>query len=74
MQPMHTVLIVKTCVCFGCRYLKSCVWQAEKKKEMQERKLVQTLYSDLVDTVKLNGLNKKVSLHVGTITDVKGNQ
>uniref|UniRef100_A0AAQ4Q695 Uncharacterized protein n=1 Tax=Gasterosteus aculeatus aculeatus TaxID=481459 RepID=A0AAQ4Q695_GASAC len=41
------------------RYLKSCVWQAEKKKEMQERKLVQTLYSDLVDTVKLNGLNKK---------------
>ncbi|XP_037336463.2 ankyrin repeat domain-containing protein 53 [Pungitius pungitius] len=41
------------------RYLKSCVWQAEKNKEMQERKLVQTLYSDLVDMVKLNGLNKK---------------
>ncbi|XP_031145778.1 ankyrin repeat domain-containing protein 53 isoform X1 [Sander lucioperca] len=41
------------------RYLKSYMWQTDKKKEMQERKLVQTLYSDLVDMVKLNKLNKK---------------
>ncbi|KAM6894233.1 LOW QUALITY PROTEIN: ankyrin repeat domain-containing protein 53 [Lycodopsis pacificus] len=41
------------------RYLKNCMWQEDKKKEMQERKLVQTLYSDLVDVVKLNDLNEK---------------
>ncbi|XP_042368642.1 ankyrin repeat domain-containing protein 53 [Plectropomus leopardus] len=47
------------------RYLKSCMWQTEKKKEMHERKLVQNLYSDLVEMVKLNDLNKK------TLIDVK---
>ncbi|XP_032399970.1 ankyrin repeat domain-containing protein 53 isoform X1 [Etheostoma spectabile] len=41
------------------RYLKSSMWQTDKKKEMQERELVQTLYSDLVDMVKLNKLNQK---------------
>ncbi|XP_034413518.1 ankyrin repeat domain-containing protein 53 [Cyclopterus lumpus] len=41
------------------RYLKSCMWQTGKKKEMQERKLVHTLYSDLVDAVKLIDLDKK---------------
>ncbi|XP_049923129.1 ankyrin repeat domain-containing protein 53 [Epinephelus moara] len=47
------------------RYLKNCLWQTHKKKEMKERRLVQTLYSDLVDMVKLNDLNKK------TLIDVK---
>ncbi|XP_029310417.1 ankyrin repeat domain-containing protein 53 isoform X1 [Cottoperca gobio] len=41
------------------RYLKSCMWQTYKQKEMQERKLGQTLYSDLVDKVKLDNLKKK---------------
>ncbi|XP_060887993.1 ankyrin repeat domain-containing protein 53 [Labrus mixtus] len=41
------------------RYLKSCIWQKEKDKEVKERKLVQELYRDLVDMVKLNDLNKK---------------
>ncbi|KAK5893401.1 hypothetical protein CgunFtcFv8_006276 [Champsocephalus gunnari] len=41
------------------RYLKSCMWQTDKKKEMQERKLSQTLYIDLVGMVKLNKINKK---------------
>lgn len=43
-----------------CRYLKSCMWQEDKKKEMQERKFVQSLYRDLVGKAKLNELNKKV--------------
>ncbi|KAM9335550.1 ankyrin repeat domain-containing protein 53 [Symphorus nematophorus] len=47
------------------RYLKSCMWQEEKRKEMQERKLVQALYSELVDLAKMNDLNKK------TLIDVK---
>ncbi|XP_035531401.1 ankyrin repeat domain-containing protein 53 [Morone saxatilis] len=47
------------------RYLKNCMWQKDKKKEMQERKLVQALYSDLVDMAKMNNLNKK------TLIDVK---
>ncbi|KAI3376318.1 hypothetical protein L3Q82_016800, partial [Scortum barcoo] len=41
------------------RYLKSCMWQRDKEKEMQERKLGQALYSDLVGKVKLNYLKKK---------------
>ncbi|XP_059211187.1 ankyrin repeat domain-containing protein 53 [Centropristis striata] len=41
------------------RYLKNCMWQLDKKKEMQERRLVQTLYSDLVDMVKVNNHNRK---------------
>lgn len=40
------------------------MWQKEKNKEMQERKQVQALYGDLVDMVKLNDLNKKVSFYV----------
>ncbi|XP_071315475.1 ankyrin repeat domain-containing protein 53 isoform X2 [Trachinotus anak] len=47
------------------RYLKSCMWKAQKKKEMEERKLVQALYSDLVDMVKLNNLKRR------TLTDEK---
>lgn len=39
------------------------MWQANKAKEMEERKLVQSLYGDLVDMCKLNTLNKKVSKH-----------
>ncbi|TNN45425.1 Ankyrin repeat domain-containing protein 53 [Liparis tanakae] len=41
------------------RYLKNWMWQSGKKKEMQQRKLVQRLYGDLVGEVKLNRLNKK---------------
>ncbi|KAG7241538.1 hypothetical protein INR49_025443 [Caranx melampygus] len=41
------------------RYLKSCMWKAEKKKEMEERKLVQALYTDLVDMVRLNNVRRK---------------
>ncbi len=37
------------------------MWQEDKKREMQERKLVQVLYSDLVHMAKLNNLNSKVS-------------
>lgn len=44
-----------------CRYLKNCMWKAEKKKEMEERKLVQALYTDLVDMVRLNNGRRKVS-------------
>lgn len=40
------------------------MWQKDKTKEMKERKLVQALYGDLVDVVKLNDRNKKVSLYV----------
>lgn len=36
------------------------MWQEDKKKEMQERKLVQSLYRDLVGKAKLNELSKKV--------------
>ncbi|XP_068444108.1 ankyrin repeat domain-containing protein 53 isoform X2 [Clinocottus analis] len=41
------------------RCLKNGVWQHEKKMEMRERKLVQALYSELVDMVKLNHIDKK---------------
>ncbi|XP_068164916.1 ankyrin repeat domain-containing protein 53 [Antennarius striatus] len=41
------------------RYLKSCMWQEGKKKEMQERKLVQVLYRDLVDIAKEKDHRKK---------------
>ncbi|XP_053199087.1 ankyrin repeat domain-containing protein 53 [Scomber japonicus] len=41
------------------RYLKNCMWQANKAKEMEDRKLVQSLYGDLVDMCKLNTFNKK---------------
>lgn len=50
---------------FLCRYLKSCMWQEDKKKEMRERTLVQALYRDLLDMAKLNDLNKKVQLSRG---------
>ncbi|XP_076581610.1 ankyrin repeat domain 53 [Chaetodon auriga] len=46
------------------RYLKSCMWQQDKKKEMQERKLVQALYCDLVDMAKLDDANKKTLIDV----------
>ncbi|XP_026209221.1 ankyrin repeat domain-containing protein 53 [Anabas testudineus] len=41
------------------RYLKNCVWKAEKRKEMEERIQVQALYSDLVNMAKQNNLNQK---------------
>ncbi|AWO97549.1 putative ankyrin repeat domain-containing protein 53 [Scophthalmus maximus] len=41
------------------RYLKSCMWEAGKKKEMEERKLAQALRGDLVAMAKLNELNKR---------------
>ncbi|CAJ1085987.1 ankyrin repeat domain-containing protein 53 [Xyrichtys novacula] len=34
------------------RYLKSCMWQKEKDKEMKERKRAQDLYKDLVAGVR----------------------
>lgn len=40
------------------------MWQKDKGKEQQERKLVQALYGDLVDMVKLDKLSKKVGLCV----------
>lgn len=43
------------------------MWQEDKKKELQERKLVQALYRDLVGMAKQNELNKKVSLCVEEI-------
>lgn len=45
-----------------CRYLKNCIWKLEKKRELEERKLVQALYSDLVDMVKLYNVSKRVSM------------
>nr|XP_020475316.1 ankyrin repeat domain-containing protein 53-like [Monopterus albus] len=45
------------------RYLKSCMWKAEKNKEMEERKLVRTLYSDLVDMAKVNHLHKRTLIN-----------
>lgn len=43
------------------------MWDKDKKKEMQERTLVQALYCDLVDMAELNDLNKKVSSCVAEI-------
>lgn len=43
------------------------MWLEDKKKEMQERRLIQTLYRDLVGMAKQNELNKKVSLYVKEI-------
>ncbi|XP_038587463.1 ankyrin repeat domain-containing protein 53 [Micropterus salmoides] len=63
----HTALDLARICCRRkvARYLKSCVWQQDKKKEMQKRRLVQALYRDLVDRAKLNELNKK------TLNDMK---
>lgn len=36
------------------------MWQEDKKKEMQERMLVQALYRDLLDKANQNNLNRKV--------------
>ncbi|XP_028330128.1 ankyrin repeat domain-containing protein 53 [Gouania willdenowi] len=41
------------------RYLKNCMWQAEKKKEMDERKSLQALYRDLVDLDKNSQWKRK---------------
>lgn len=43
------------------------MWLEDKKKEMQERRLIQALYRDLVGMAKQNELNKKVSLYVKEI-------
>uniref|UniRef100_A0A665US37 Si:ch211-1o7.2 n=1 Tax=Echeneis naucrates TaxID=173247 RepID=A0A665US37_ECHNA len=49
------------------RYLKSCMWTIEKRKEMEERKLVQALYHDLVDMAKRNNLKRQVSVSLKLI-------
>ncbi|RVE60401.1 hypothetical protein OJAV_G00180640 [Oryzias javanicus] len=41
------------------RYLKNCLWQANKKTEMEERKLAQALYRDLVTQGKGATSSKK---------------
>uniref|UniRef100_A0A3P9KA64 Uncharacterized protein n=1 Tax=Oryzias latipes TaxID=8090 RepID=A0A3P9KA64_ORYLA len=41
------------------RYLKNCLWQENKKTEMEERKLAQALYRDLVTQAKRDTFNKK---------------
>ncbi|XP_075307895.1 ankyrin repeat domain-containing protein 53 [Odontesthes bonariensis] len=46
------------------RYLKNCLWLRDKMREMEERRLVQTLYRDLVNMAKQNIYNK-------TLTDEK---
>lgn len=46
------------------------MWQADKKQEMEDRKQVQALYTDLVDAVKMRDLNKKVSWYRGSAGDV----
>uniref|UniRef100_UPI0037E6FF73 ankyrin repeat domain-containing protein 53 n=1 Tax=Semicossyphus pulcher TaxID=241346 RepID=UPI0037E6FF73 len=45
------------------RYLKSCMWQEDKRKEMQERKQAQALYTNLVEMVRLNDCNKKTMVN-----------
>lgn len=47
-----------------CRYLKSHRWMAEKKKEMEKRKQVQALYSDLVELAKVDNVKKRVNIQV----------
>ncbi|XP_071774158.2 ankyrin repeat domain 53 [Centroberyx gerrardi] len=58
----HTALDLARIWCHRkvARYLKNCMWQADKKKEMEGRKLVQTLYQDLVDMAKLNDHKKQM--------------
>uniref|UniRef100_A0A3Q3AZT6 Ankyrin repeat domain 53 n=2 Tax=Kryptolebias marmoratus TaxID=37003 RepID=A0A3Q3AZT6_KRYMA len=41
------------------RYLKDCEWQANKTRELEERKQAQALYRDLLNTFKHSNLNKK---------------
>lgn len=41
------------------------MWQEAKKKELQERKLVQNLYRDLIGQVDMNERHKKVSFACG---------
>lgn len=36
------------------------MWEEDKKKEMQQRILVQALYRDLLDKAKQDNLNRKV--------------
>ncbi|XP_035004643.1 ankyrin repeat domain-containing protein 53 isoform X1 [Hippoglossus stenolepis] len=40
------------------RYLRSCMWKAEKKKEMKEMAQARILYRDLVAEAKLNVIDK----------------
>ncbi|XP_058482114.1 ankyrin repeat domain-containing protein 53 [Solea solea] len=47
------------------RYLKTCMWEVEKRKEMKERKLAHALYRELIATAKVNDGNK------GTLIDEK---
>ncbi|XP_072233042.1 ankyrin repeat domain-containing protein 53 [Leuresthes tenuis] len=42
------------------RYLKNCLWLRDKTREMEERRLVQTLYRDLVNMAKHNIYKKKL--------------
>ncbi|KAM6908968.1 ankyrin repeat domain-containing protein 53 [Xenentodon cancila] len=45
------------------RYLKNCLWEVEKNRELKERRQLQALYRDLVDlddlVTKQNNLSKK---------------
>lgn len=41
------------------------MWQEAKKKELQERMLVQDLYRDLIGQVDMNKCRKKVSFACG---------
>ncbi|XP_024143227.1 ankyrin repeat domain-containing protein 53 [Oryzias melastigma] len=41
------------------RYLKNCLWEANKRTEMEERKLAQALYRDLVTKAKGATSDKK---------------
>ncbi|KAK2899903.1 hypothetical protein Q8A73_013032 [Channa argus] len=60
-QMGHTPLDLARVWCHRkiARYLKNCMWMAEKSKEMEERKRVLASYGDLVDMAKVNNLNKK---------------
>ncbi|KAM4611597.1 ankyrin repeat domain-containing protein 53 [Polymixia lowei] len=42
------------------RYLKDCMWQANKRKELENRKLVHHLYQDLMEMAKLNDHEEKM--------------
>lgn len=44
-----------------CRYLKDCMWRKKKTEELEERKQTQALYCELMDCVKQDNINKKVS-------------
>ncbi|XP_047242071.1 ankyrin repeat domain-containing protein 53 isoform X2 [Girardinichthys multiradiatus] len=48
------------------RYLKHNLWHAEKEKEMEEIKLTQVLYKDLMNMVKQKNMDKKALINEKT--------